>query len=74
MARRQSVTSKGRRRRKTKRTAAYDGHCGTHHKRRFTTQTSAYTAALVHARQGSPPLRVYRCPDCHAWHLTSRLI
>lgn len=42
-------------------------------KRRFPDRISAL-GALHTAANGSrqlKPIRVYECPDCHGWHLTS---
>lgn len=43
--------------------------CG---KKRRPTQIAAIAAAIRCSRRGKP-LRVYRCPDCGGWHLTSRV-
>lgn len=48
------------------------GHkrCG---KIRHATQRSAIRSAIASwFMSGGTPLRVYRCPDCSGWHLTSR--
>lgn len=43
--------------------------CG---KRRHPNATAAIAAAIRCSKRGRP-LRVYRCPDCGGWHLTSRV-
>lgn len=43
--------------------------CG---KKRRPTEEAAIAAAIRCSRRGKP-LRVYECPDCGGWHLTSRV-
>lgn len=45
------------------------GGCG---KRRHTTQLAAIASALRCSARRGTPLRVYRCPNCGGWHLTSK--
>lgn len=40
-------------------------------KRRHTSQRAAIAAAIRLSRN-NVPLRVYRCPFCHGWHLTKQ--
>jgi hypothetical protein len=37
--------------------------------KRCRSQLGAIAAAIRCSRRGAP-LRVYRCPHCHTWHLT----
>jgi hypothetical protein len=39
-------------------------------KSRYKTRTKALLHALSRVRNGAPPLRAYRCPECRGWHLT----
>lgn len=49
--------------------------CG---KTRFSSRGAAETALQkirkfgARGESGTKPQRVYACPDCHGWHLTSR--
>ena len=43
--------------------------CG---KGRYPTERAAIKIALRSSLRSGTALRVYRCPDCHGWHLTSR--
>lgn len=40
-------------------------------KRRFRNETAAIKAAIGSSRHYGKPMRVYRCPVCRGWHLTS---
>jgi hypothetical protein len=48
------------------------------HKQRYLTEARAYLALLaarnLRAEQGSDKVeqRVYRCPECNGWHMTSK--
>lgn len=41
-------------------------------KKRYAVERHAISAVLRAARRSGLPLRVYRCPACHGWHLTKR--
>jgi uncharacterized protein YlaI len=43
------------------------------HKVRYKTRTQAMLYALKRVREAGRPLRAYRCPECHRWHLTKRV-
>lgn len=38
---------------------------------RYSRQREAIRAAIAYSRRGKA-LRVYRCGECHGWHLTSQ--
>ena len=38
----------------------------------YQTESSALSNAVYRMSQGSPPLRVYICPACNAYHLSSK--
>lgn len=40
-------------------------------KDRYPSQRKAIAAAIQYSRRGKA-LRVYRCGECHGWHLTSQ--
>lgn len=42
-------------------------------KRQYGTKTVALQEANRQGARYGMPLRVYRCPTCHEWHLTKRL-
>ena len=37
---------------------------------RYKTRVKALLVALERVRDGAPPLRAYKCPECKRWHLT----
>jgi len=43
--------------------------CG---KNRYATHREGIRAAMISSRRSGLALRVYRCPKCHGWHLTSK--
>jgi hypothetical protein len=48
--------------------------CATNLKRIYPTRARALQAAAVGAkRRGGPRQRVYKCPGCRMWHLTSQV-
>lgn len=42
-------------------------------KRRYATYTKAVRAAIGSSKSYGKPLRIYRCPDCGDYHLTSKV-
>lgn len=46
--------------------------CGASGKRRYPDELTAIAAALRCSKRRGVALRVYRCPDCEAFHLTRR--
>lgn len=42
-------------------------------KLRYKSRIYAMCVAIHRVHEGSPPLRVYRCPQCGKWHLTKRV-
>jgi hypothetical protein len=40
-------------------------------KRSYSSETSARESARYRKARGAPPLRIYLCTDCGAYHLTS---
>jgi hypothetical protein len=42
------------------------------HKKPYNTAAKAEQALVRRLASGVPFLRVYRCPDCRAWHLTHK--
>jgi len=47
-------------------------YCQWHHKVRYD-KISAVTAANARWRDAHERLRIYECPQCGGWHLTSQL-
>lgn len=41
-------------------------------KNRYDSELQALLIAADRVRNGAPPLRVYECLRCKAWHLTSK--
>ena len=49
------------------------GHSACGKKIRYKTKSEALVKASTSAKYGAPALRVYRCPYCGGWHLTSKM-
>lgn len=49
--------------------------CPKHGKRRYRSEADARAGMSGTKKRGdgrTPARRVYQCPDCHGWHLTSK--
>lgn len=50
-----------------------EAHSACGRKRRYPSEEAALSFASRSMNvYGSPPLKVYRCPYCHGWHLTHK--
>jgi hypothetical protein len=47
--------------------------CETTGKTMYRSKAHALSATLNRASKGGQPLRVYKCPDCTSWHMTSKV-
>lgn len=46
--------------------------CATPTKRPYKNRKVALMAVALRAKVSRQPLQIYKCPGCHAWHLTSK--